>query len=107
MLKIVLLSAWVQFEADLSRKFVPLAKEDQNFIHFSEEHNIKKTLSKFFNNQEVVILSIDRSKVIGDLRYETNKPGGDKYFHLYHDENGQRGIPREAVLKKEQRLGFV
>lgn len=69
------------------------------FIHFSYKHQVDGVLQKFFNNfEQIIILEIDPEILQengSELKVEANKPGGEKYPHLY----GSRKIPM-AVVKK-------
>jgi uncharacterized protein (DUF952 family) len=75
-------------------KFVkPLALDDK-FIHLCTHEQIELIVSKFWSNREdVIVLEIDPSLVLGDLVFETNPHGSTKYYHLY---NGS--IPLNAVV---------
>ena len=74
------------------------------FMHFSYKHQVNGVLQKFFNKFEqnnfvqIIILEIDPEvlqKNGSELRVEANKPGGEKYPHLY----GSQKIPIKAVKK--------
>lgn len=53
------------------------------FIHFSFAHQLELTARKFFAGREdLVLVSVDPSLVIGDLRYEPAR-SGDLFPHLH------------------------
>ena len=67
---------------------------ESNFIHLCEEQQITKIISKFWSQeQQIVILMLDPEKLIGRLIKEKNSDGNTEYFHLYDGS-----IPLEAVV---------
>ncbi len=66
---------------------------DTDFIHMCTEEQIGTIVEKFWQDTtDIVIAKIDSQKLQGDLKYETNPGGKNKYYHLY---NGS--IPLDAV----------
>ena len=70
-----------------------LDSNDKKFIHFSTEEQLPRIIKKYWANKKRVVLTIDPQKLPGKMVLEANRPGGDKYYHLY---NGS--IPHNAVV---------
>ncbi len=72
---------------------------NSGFIHLAYKNQVAHILQKFFKNvQRVLVLEIDLKMLQNNgsvLRVEPNKPGGEKFPHLY----GTQKIPRAAVKK--------
>lgn len=72
---------------------------DDKFIHFSTESQLDRILTKYWKNQDCVILKIDPKKILGQLILEANENGINKYYHLY---NGV--IPLNAITEVKEQL---
>jgi uncharacterized protein (DUF952 family) len=70
-----------------------LADMDQTFIHLATNEQVPRIVEKFWKDSECVILKVESIKMKGDLLFEENPGGSNKYFHLY---NGY--IPFKAIL---------
>jgi len=71
-----------------------LNADDHSFIHFSTEEQLPRILEKYWRNKEHIVLKVNTALLPGELVLESNRPGGDKYYHLY---NGC--IPISAAIK--------
>ena len=72
------------WNASQNKKTISLPAEDSEFIHFSTEEQLEKTLNKYWKEEpQLVILKVDVEKLVGNLVYETSANGSTKYFHLY------------------------
>lgn len=67
---------------------------DNPFIHFSLKHQVDGVIKKKFSDCSCVVLTIDSTKLIGELRLEWDSKKADQYYHLH---NGY--IPAAAVEK--------
>ena len=69
------------------------------FMHLAFKHQIANILQKFFKEEhDLLILEIDPNILEqhgSELRIEANKPGGEKFPHLY----GAQKIPHTAIKK--------
>ncbi|MBI5346074.1 MAG: DUF952 domain-containing protein [Chlamydiae bacterium] len=75
--------------------FVYLSEMDKEFIHFSTEEQLDKIIQNFWSDVlEFVVLKIDTQKLIGNLVFESNPGGVNKYYHLYSGS-----IPIDAILE--------
>ena len=65
----------------------------ENFIHCSEEHQIKVVLDRYFQGQNNLLrLTIDTAKLVSRLQYDEAQ-NGDKFPHIYGSIN------KEAITK--------
>jgi len=88
--KIVSVEDWA---ASKDQERVKLSVMDDAFIHLATAEQLDKIIAKFWAHvPEVVILKLEVAGVPGELKYEQNPGGENKYYHLY---NGF--IPRAAV----------
>jgi uncharacterized protein (DUF952 family) len=69
---------------------------DNPFIHFSLERQVDGVIKKKFSDCSCVVLTIDPTKLIGELLLEWDSKKTDQYYHLH---NGY--IPAAAVEKHE------
>ncbi len=60
-----------------------LSDDDRAFIHFSTEEQLPRILEKYWQNKAHVALKINTAQLLGTLVLESNRPDGDKYYHLY------------------------
>jgi len=82
------------WEKSKGKEALHLPQEDEEFIHLSTEDQLKKIIEKYWKKvPEFFILKIDAEKLPGDLRFEANPGGTNKYYHLY---NGY--IPHRAIV---------
>ncbi|MFT5319745.1 MAG: hypothetical protein ACI8RA_003027 [Chlamydiales bacterium] len=92
--KVLTKDRWVESQ---NKERLILGPIDDDFIHFSEEHQLDHVIKKFFSDdQKVVVLKIDVSLLKGRLVRESNPGGSNKYFHLY-----EGFIPFDAVISSE------
>jgi len=88
--KILSLENWTKSQ---SAQFVVLSQDDTAFIHLATEEQLKGIADKYWSHApDYVILKIEATKLPGELVFEANKPGGNKYYHLY-----KGSIPLESV----------
>jgi|GEM_PF-1189946 len=83
-----------KWEASKAQKSLVLTSDDDTFVHFSKEDQYQKVADKFWKDKSYVLLKITAAKLKGALILEANRPGGDKYWHLYDGS-----IPLEAVVE--------
>lgn len=81
-----------QWEESLHVNYVALSSADEDFIHLATEEQVPNIIRKYWNNKDYIILTLDSSKLIGNIVYEANPGGVTLYYHLY---NGF--IPLDAV----------
>jgi len=87
-------SAWKESK---ERGRIVLHPMDNAFIHFSKENQLDFVVGKFFRATPYVVLRVETEKLAGDLVFETNPGGTEKYYHLYGG-----AIPMDAVeVEKE------
>jgi len=68
---------------------------DTQFIHLATYDQIDKIVAKYWADElNLLIAKIDPVKITGELVYETNPGGTNKYYHLY---NGK--IPLDAIME--------
>ena len=92
--KITTLQLW---NASQKAKTLQLTTMDEEFIHLSEKHQVKKIIKKFFPDaQQVVVLTINPKQLPGRLVKERNPGGTNEYFHMYDG-----AIPMSAVVDVE------
>lgn len=64
-------------------EYIHSSLEEENFIHCSEEHQIQGVLERYFEGQKnLILLTIDKSKVQPKIQYD-NAPNGEDYPHIY------------------------
>jgi len=94
--KILTLAQWKEGQ---EKKILILGDQDETFIHLAEEHQVVKIAKKFFKDQsQVVIIELDRNKLVGRLIKERNPGGETKYFHLYDGHLPFNAIIQTSIL---------
>ncbi len=74
---------------------IVLPAEDSKFIHLAKRDQLDSIVNKYWEDVDrFVILKIKTSDLKGDLVYETNPGGVNRYYHLY---NGS--IPLDALVE--------
>lgn len=92
--KILSEDEWESSGTDLS-----LGAIDSDFIHLATDAQVESVIAKFWSAfPRYVYLKLDAALLGGRLVYESNRPGGDKYYHLY-----QARIPKAAVIEVQVR----
>ena len=77
--------------------FLILSPMDQDFIHLAKEEQVERIVNKFWKQEpEYVLITLNPSSLEGNLVYESNPGGKNKYYHLYDGK-----IPLEAVVDWE------
>ena len=84
-----------QWQASQFCPVIVLSSMDNDFIHLSSESQLAHVAQKFWQHIDYVVLKLASNKLNGQLVYETNPGGSNKYYHLY---NGS--IPLDAVVEK-------
>lgn len=82
---------------DMSQKGsdVVLSEEDKVFVHLAKEDQLDRIIQKFWKDiPEFMVLKLLTASLKGQLVYEVNPGGENKYYHLY---NGS--IPMQAVVE--------
>lgn len=94
--KILTPAEWDAFQQSGHFTGSTLDKKDQ-FIHAAYNDQYPRLIKKYFKDvRTVVLVKIDATKLEkGILKVETNKPGGEKYPHIYGP------IPYTAVVASE------
>lgn len=87
--KIVSVENW-----EKSKKQVALDSADDLFIHLALENQLERILSKFWSGQTCIVLKVDPAKLEGQLVFEVNPGGTNKYYHLY-----EGSIPVDAIIE--------
>lgn len=82
-----------QWQNSQTQATIELTSFDDRFIHLAQEHQIEGVTQKFWTDKPYLILTLESTQLIGNLVLESNRPGGDQYYHLY---NGS--IPLRAVI---------
>ncbi len=83
------------WQSTLGTKVVVLSGNDDEFIHFSTEAQVDRIIEKYWGDaSQYVMLKIDAQKLQGELKYEANSSGVNKYYHLY-----EGFIPIQAILE--------
>lgn len=73
---------------------VKLADADHDFIHLAREDQLERIVKKYWSTvPEYIVLKIDTTKLPGNLVFEANPGGENKYYHLYDGS-----IPLKAVI---------
>lgn len=92
--KIVSSEDWKESQCKESLK---LTDDDHDFIHFSTESQLNRIAEKYWGNvPKYIILKVDTTKIPGEMVFEANPGGSNKYYHLY---NGS--IPLSAVIESK------
>jgi uncharacterized protein (DUF952 family) len=91
--KILTVKQWEDFQREGIFSGSPLDQQD-GFIHASTQDQYQRTIDKFFKDiRPIILVEIDPKLLQADtLKVEANKPGGDKYPHIYGD------IPLAAII---------
>jgi peptide deformylase len=90
--KILTYNNW---QASQKQKSVTLGQNDDSFIHLSTDVQLEKIIAKFFSEeQQFAVLKLAVEKLEGNLVYETNPGGMNKYYHLY-----EGSIPFSAIIE--------
>ena len=94
--KILTPAEWEAFQQSGNFAGSDLDKKD-NFIHAAFNDQYPRLIEKFFKDvRPIVLVKIDATKLEkGILKVEANKPGGEKYPHIYGT------IPYSAVISSE------
>lgn len=94
--KILTPDEWDKFQQDKVFKGSALDVKS-GFIHIAFVDQYPPILEKFFKDQRPLILVKVNAKLLkpGTLKIEPNKPGGEKFPHIYGE------IPLEAVISHE------
>ena len=78
-----------------SRETVHLSSMDEEFVHFSTENQLPAILAKYWADvSHYVVLKVETSQLSGNLEFETNPGGTNRYYHLY---NGN--IPLSSIVE--------
>lgn len=80
------------WKASQETAMIPRGSIDTDFIHLSRKEQLDQIIKKFWDQKEYVVLKIAVNKISGELRFEKNPGGSNKYYHLYFGS-----IPLKAV----------
>lgn len=76
-----------------------LHPDDKAFIHFSMEDQLPRIQEKYWSGvSECLVLTIDVSKLVGDLVFEANPGGERKYYHLYDGRIRLNAISSKKIV---------
>ncbi|MBS3904928.1 MAG: peptide deformylase [Simkania sp.] len=90
------------WQATLARQVVAVSSEDDAFVHFSKEDQLERVLAKYWSEApQFVVLKIDTGKLQGDLVYEENRSGSEKYYHLYRGFIPFSAIKESTITYRE------
>lgn len=90
--KIMSLDNWAESQC---QTYLKLSPDDAQFIHFSREDQLSRICQKYWSHvPSYVVLKIETERLVGNLVFEENQPGGAKYYHIY---NG--AIPLRSVVE--------
>lgn len=96
-------STWERFK-DQS-KYEHTSLQNEGFIHFSTPFNMHFVTPNFKDiEDELVILCVDESKLIHQVKYEADPVSNEKYPHLYGSLNTDAIIMVLPYLKDESGL---
>jgi hypothetical protein len=87
--------------------FIPNQLADVNcrFIHSCDFDTIEDIQKRFFKNTPVAVFKINLEIVAREgfaIKYESNKPGGVKYWHFYRPENEPHKLLSINCIEFEQ-----
>jgi uncharacterized protein (DUF952 family) len=87
LLHITTRDAWEQ--ARSAGSYAPPSLEIEGFIHLSEPHQVIRVANaRYAGAADLVLLSIDHTRLGAPLKYEIGDPGSDERFpHLYGEVN--------------------
>lgn len=94
--KILSIEDW---ESSKTQDRITLSSMDEDFIHLATDEQLDKIIAKFWaQTSEVVVLKLNVADIPGEIKFEQNPGGANKYYHLYHGF-----IPQSAVVDVEIR----
>lgn len=85
-----------EWERSQLQEYLVRGAIDTTFIHLATQEQYPKVLEKFWKGREVVLLTLDPSRLEGRLVFEKNPGGATLYPHLYDAE-----IPLQAVVSTQ------
>ncbi len=66
------------------RHYLGESLNTEGFIHLSQAHQLNSVLNRFYRAQSgLLLLHIDESRLIEELRFEDSYGEGQQYPHLY------------------------
>lgn len=81
-----------------SRETVHLSSMDADFIHLSTEEQLDRIIKKYWaDSPHYVVIKVEVSKLPGNLIFEANPGGTNRYYHLY---NGN--IPLSSIVEVKE-----
>lgn len=79
------------------------SKDDEVFIHLSKDDQLDRIIEKYWSeNSEYLVLKIDASKLNGQLVYEANPGGTNKYYHLYSGSVPLKSVVEAKVINSNE-----
>lgn len=77
--------------------FYPLGYKYEGFIHCSYDHQLPYVMSKYYKNEEdIILLKLDTSKIEAELKVEMATVG-ERFPHIY-------GVINKSAIIKEKRM---
>lgn len=90
--KIISIQNW---EESQPLDFVKLTEDDRQFVHLAKEDQLDRIIDKYWSSiSKFIILKLETARLKGQIAFEANPGGHNKYYHLY---NGK--IPLKAVAE--------
>ena len=75
-----------------SKNYIERGPLDTDFIHLATKEQLASIIEKFWKDKEHIVITLDTRLLEGDLRFESNPGGKNKYYHLYNGD-----IPLKSV----------
>ena len=76
--------------------------EETGFIHFATQNQIQGVIKKFFQTEDqVAVIAFEEDLFGTDLVFESNRPGGDIYPHVYTSINMKNHSSVEIISIKK------
>ncbi|MEM9548730.1 MAG: DUF952 domain-containing protein [Bacteroidota bacterium] len=81
----------------LSDVYIHDSLDNEGFIHCSHENQLKGVLDRYFQNQQnLIILTLDPSRLIPELKYEL-APIGELFPHIFGPINKDAIISTKKI----------
>ncbi len=72
------------WHASQERMTLVLSPDDSAFIHLAKDDQLNHVITKYWADApDFVVLKLETAKLEGNLVYESNPGGNNKYYHLY------------------------
>jgi uncharacterized protein (DUF952 family) len=89
-------------ELKKSHTYEPESIESEGFIHCSSGEQVNETANRFFADQtQILLLVIDVSTLLPEVKYELDEEAGQKFPHIYGPLNKDSIIDKIDVMAEE------